>query len=157
MQIEVHERIDENHDMLQKFVQFVKMCALYNANYWRWIQLHQKVWKYALTQIKWVMTITQLPHEFLPRSWSRTPLCSHRCQEDRTNLPVSGSSHAHARGISRDRLKISFKRYSLILLLIYVRCVDPTELGSYMSSVACPACPKGGFLLPGHIQVEKER
>jgi len=37
------------------------------------------------------------------------------------------------------------------------RCVDPTELGSYMSSVACPACPKGGFLLPGHIQVEKER
>ena len=39
----------------------------------------------------------------------------------------------------------------------YIRCVDPTELGSYMSSVACPACPKGGFLLPGHIQVEKER
>ena len=39
----------------------------------------------------------------------------------------------------------------------YIRCVDPTELGSYMSSVACPACPKGGHLLPGHIQVEKER
>eukprot|EP00092_Neocalanus_flemingeri_P000627 GFUD01000669.1.p1 GENE.GFUD01000669.1~~GFUD01000669.1.p1 ORF type:complete len:821 (+),score=251.36 GFUD01000669.1:11-2473(+) len=37
------------------------------------------------------------------------------------------------------------------------RCVDPTELGSHISSVACPACPKGGFLLPGHVMVEKEK
>jgi len=37
------------------------------------------------------------------------------------------------------------------------RCIDPTELGSHISSVACPACPKGGYLLPSHIKVEKER
>lgn len=36
------------------------------------------------------------------------------------------------------------------------RCLDPTELGSNISSVACPACPKGGYLLPSHIMVEKE-
>ena len=40
---------------------------------------------------------------------------------------------------------------------LHARCIDPTELGSYMSSVACPACPQGGHLLPGHVQVEKER
>merc|ERR1711892_929217 len=37
------------------------------------------------------------------------------------------------------------------------RCLDPTELGSNISSVACPACPKGGHLLPTHIKVEKEK
>ena len=28
------------------------------------------------------------------------------------------------------------------------RCSDPTELGSYTSSVCCPGCPKKGYLLP---------
>ena len=37
------------------------------------------------------------------------------------------------------------------------RCIDPTELGSHISSVACPACPKGGYLLPSHVKVEEER
>ena len=37
------------------------------------------------------------------------------------------------------------------------RCVDPTELGTHLSSVACPACPQGGFLLPGHVRVEQEK
>ena len=37
------------------------------------------------------------------------------------------------------------------------RCVDPTELGSHISSVACPACPNGGYLLPGHVMIEKEK
>ena len=29
----VNDRIDDNHNMLQKFVQFVKTCAQYEANY----------------------------------------------------------------------------------------------------------------------------
>ena len=40
MQI-VHDEINENHNMMQKFVQFVKTYVLYEANYWRWI--HQEV------------------------------------------------------------------------------------------------------------------
>ena len=28
----VNDRIDDNHNMLQKFVQFVKTCAQYEAN-----------------------------------------------------------------------------------------------------------------------------
>ena len=29
----VNDKIDDNHNMLQKFVQFVKTCAQYEANY----------------------------------------------------------------------------------------------------------------------------
>jgi len=35
------------------------------------------------------------------------------------------------------------------------RCQDPTELGSFMSSVACPGCPKKGYLLPSAVRPEK--
>ena len=35
------------------------------------------------------------------------------------------------------------------------RCQDPSELGSYTSSVSCPGCPRKGYLLPC-IEVEKE-
>ena len=35
------------------------------------------------------------------------------------------------------------------------RCSDPSELGSFTSSVCCPGCPKKGFLLPC-LEVEKE-
>ena len=36
------------------------------------------------------------------------------------------------------------------------RCSDPTELGSYTSSVLCPGCPKRGYLLPGKVQVMED-
>ena len=35
------------------------------------------------------------------------------------------------------------------------RCSDPSELGSFTSSVCCPGCPKKGYLLPC-LEVEKE-
>ena len=35
--------------------------------------------------------------------------------------------------------------------------MDPTELGSYLSSTSCPACPQEGYLLPSHVTLEKER
>ena len=37
------------------------------------------------------------------------------------------------------------------------RCSDPTELGSYTSSVYCPGCPKRGVLLPGKVVKDQER
>ena len=35
------------------------------------------------------------------------------------------------------------------------RCRDPTELGSFTSSVSCPGCPKKGYLVPC-LEAEKE-